>query len=115
MHRGDAALLVMPMCHANSLYFFGAFAYCGASTTVYSRAANVALYESAQQALSAAVKVDEVKDLLDRSAALAEYARRAATVHSPPRNPLASCSHRMFSTIISQTSCPLPCSIALAL
>ena len=25
----DAALLVMPMCHANSLYFFGAFTYCG--------------------------------------------------------------------------------------
>jgi acyl-CoA synthetase (AMP-forming)/AMP-acid ligase II len=35
--RGDAALLVMPMCHANSLYFFGAFTYCGASCTVYSR------------------------------------------------------------------------------
>ncbi|HSV22875.1 MAG TPA: AMP-binding protein [Xanthobacteraceae bacterium] len=35
--RRDAALLVMPMCHANSLYFFGAFAYCGASCTVYSR------------------------------------------------------------------------------
>ena len=33
----DAALLVMPMCHANSLYFLGAFAYCGASCTVYSR------------------------------------------------------------------------------
>jgi fatty-acyl-CoA synthase len=33
----DAALLVMPMCHANSLYFFGAFAYCGATCTVYSR------------------------------------------------------------------------------
>ena len=33
----DAALLVMPMCHANSLYFFGAFAYCGAACTVYSR------------------------------------------------------------------------------
>ena len=31
------ALLVMPMCHANSLYFFGAFAYCGAACTVYSR------------------------------------------------------------------------------
>ncbi len=27
----------MPMCHANSLYFFGAFAYCGAATTVHSR------------------------------------------------------------------------------
>jgi fatty-acyl-CoA synthase len=35
--RSDAALLVMPMCHANSLYFFGAFAYCGATCTVYSR------------------------------------------------------------------------------
>ena len=31
------ALLVMPMCHANSLYFFGAFTYCGAACTVYSR------------------------------------------------------------------------------
>ncbi len=37
MHRDDGALLVMPMCHANSLYFFGAFAYCGATTTVYNR------------------------------------------------------------------------------
>src|SRR5580700_42159 len=37
LHRNDGALLVMPMCHANSLYFFGAFAYCGATTTVYSR------------------------------------------------------------------------------
>ena len=37
MRRNDGALLVMPMCHANSLYFFGAFAYCGATTTVYSR------------------------------------------------------------------------------
>jgi acyl-CoA synthetase (AMP-forming)/AMP-acid ligase II len=35
--RRDGALLVMPMCHANSLYFFGAFAYCGAACTVYSR------------------------------------------------------------------------------
>lgn len=35
--RHDAALLVMPMCHANSLYFFGAFNYCGAACTVYSR------------------------------------------------------------------------------
>jgi fatty-acyl-CoA synthase len=33
----DEALLVMPMCHANSLYFFGAFSYCGAACTVYSR------------------------------------------------------------------------------
>ena len=37
MHRDDGALLVMPMCHANSLYFFGAFAYCGATTSVYNR------------------------------------------------------------------------------
>lgn len=35
--RRDAALLVMPLCHGNSLYFFGAFAYCGATSTVYSR------------------------------------------------------------------------------
>jgi fatty-acyl-CoA synthase len=33
----DQALLVMPMCHANSLYFFGAFTYLGAGCTVYSR------------------------------------------------------------------------------
>jgi acyl-CoA synthetase (AMP-forming)/AMP-acid ligase II len=33
----DTALLVMPMCHANSLFFYGAFAYCGASTMVYNR------------------------------------------------------------------------------
>jgi fatty-acyl-CoA synthase len=37
IHRQDGALLVMPMCHANSLYFFGAFSYCGGVTTVYSR------------------------------------------------------------------------------
>lgn len=37
VHREDGALLVMPMCHANSLNFFGAFHYCGAATTVYSR------------------------------------------------------------------------------
>jgi hypothetical protein len=48
------------------------------------RAANVALYEGARQALSAAVKVNEVKDLLDRSAALVEYARRAAVINSGP-------------------------------
>ena len=33
----DQALLVMPMCHANSLYFFGAFTYLGCGCTVYSR------------------------------------------------------------------------------
>ena len=37
IHRSDDALLVMPMCHANSLYFFGAFTYCGGATTIYSR------------------------------------------------------------------------------
>jgi len=37
LSRRDAALLVMPMCHANSLYFFGAFTYCGAPCTIYSR------------------------------------------------------------------------------
>jgi acyl-CoA synthetase (AMP-forming)/AMP-acid ligase II len=35
--RHDSALLVMPMCHANSLYFFNAFTYCGGACTVYSR------------------------------------------------------------------------------
>jgi fatty-acyl-CoA synthase len=34
-HRNDSALLVMPMCHANSLYFGNAFAYAGASTVIY--------------------------------------------------------------------------------
>ena len=33
--RGDSALLVMPMCHANSLYFGTAFTYTGASCFVY--------------------------------------------------------------------------------
>jgi acyl-CoA synthetase (AMP-forming)/AMP-acid ligase II len=33
--RNDAALLVMPMCHANSLYFMGAFTYVGAPSFVY--------------------------------------------------------------------------------
>jgi acyl-CoA synthetase (AMP-forming)/AMP-acid ligase II len=37
LHREDGALLVMPMCHANSLNFFGAFAYCGGTVNVYSR------------------------------------------------------------------------------
>jgi acyl-CoA synthetase (AMP-forming)/AMP-acid ligase II len=37
IHRNDTALLVMPMCHANSLNFLGAFAYCGGATMVYSR------------------------------------------------------------------------------
>jgi fatty-acyl-CoA synthase len=33
----DTALLVMPMCHANSLFFYGAFSYCGAVTAIYNR------------------------------------------------------------------------------
>ena len=37
IHREDDALLVMPLCHANSLNFFGAFSYCGGVTSVYSR------------------------------------------------------------------------------
>ena len=37
LHREDAALLVMPMCHANSLNFFGSFLYCGGATNIYSR------------------------------------------------------------------------------
>ena len=36
--RKDDALLVMPMCHANSLNFFTAFLYIGATVTVFSRA-----------------------------------------------------------------------------
>jgi acyl-CoA synthetase (AMP-forming)/AMP-acid ligase II len=35
--RRDEALLVMPLCHANSLYFFTSFLYCGAATNVFSR------------------------------------------------------------------------------
>ncbi|HKX16772.1 MAG TPA: AMP-binding protein [bacterium] len=35
--RNDTALLVMPLCHANSLYFFSTFAYCGASCCIYDR------------------------------------------------------------------------------
>ncbi len=33
----DRPLLVMPMCHANSLYFFSTFAYVGACVTVLDR------------------------------------------------------------------------------
>lgn len=36
--RDDNALLVMPMCHANSLNFFTAFLYIGAQVTVFSAA-----------------------------------------------------------------------------
>ncbi|HZT49826.1 MAG TPA: AMP-binding protein [Hyphomicrobiaceae bacterium] len=35
--RDDTGLLVMPMCHANSLFFAGAFAYAGATCCVYDR------------------------------------------------------------------------------
>ena len=37
LDRNDGALLVMPMCHANSLNFFGAFGYCGGVNAIYSR------------------------------------------------------------------------------
>ncbi|MFG1374966.1 AMP-binding protein [Xanthobacter oligotrophicus] len=37
IHRNDGALLVMPMCHINSLYFFGAFAYAEATINICSR------------------------------------------------------------------------------
>lgn len=37
LSRDDDALLVMPMCHANSLNFFTAFLYIGARVTVFSR------------------------------------------------------------------------------
>jgi fatty-acyl-CoA synthase len=36
--RADDALLVMPMCHANSLNFFTSFVNAGAAITVFSRA-----------------------------------------------------------------------------
>ncbi|MDC1198804.1 AMP-binding protein [bacterium] len=35
--RRDDSLLVMPMCHANSLNFFTSFLLCGASVSVFSR------------------------------------------------------------------------------
>ena len=35
--RNDLGLLVMPMCHANSLYFAHVFAACGAGSCVYNR------------------------------------------------------------------------------
>lgn len=35
--RDDDALLVMPMCHANSMYFFSSFSYRGAAVSIYSR------------------------------------------------------------------------------
>lgn len=34
--RNDAGLLVMPMCHANSLWFSFAFTFCGGTSFVYS-------------------------------------------------------------------------------
>jgi acyl-CoA synthetase (AMP-forming)/AMP-acid ligase II len=36
-HRCDDALLVMAMCHANSLNFFTSFLYCGGTVTIFSR------------------------------------------------------------------------------
>ncbi len=38
LDRNDDALLVMPMCHANSLNFFTAFLSIGATVTIFSRA-----------------------------------------------------------------------------
>ena len=35
--RADSGLLVMPLCHANSLYFASALTYCGAPVHVFSR------------------------------------------------------------------------------
>jgi fatty-acyl-CoA synthase len=35
--RNDLGLLVMPMCHANSLFFAYAFAACGAASCIYDR------------------------------------------------------------------------------
>ncbi len=37
IRSSDNALLVMPMCHANSLNFFCSFAYAGAEVTIHSR------------------------------------------------------------------------------
>jgi len=36
-NRNDAALLAMPMCHANSLYFASALTHCGGGCSIYSR------------------------------------------------------------------------------
>jgi acyl-CoA synthetase (AMP-forming)/AMP-acid ligase II len=36
-HRVDNALLVMPMCHANSLNFFASCLHCGSAITIFSR------------------------------------------------------------------------------
>jgi fatty-acyl-CoA synthase len=36
-NRHDSALLAMPMCHANSLYFASSLAYCGGVCSIYSR------------------------------------------------------------------------------
>jgi fatty-acyl-CoA synthase len=35
--RDDSALLAMPMCHANSLYFATTLTYCGGAVSVYDR------------------------------------------------------------------------------
>jgi len=36
-NRDDAALLAMPMCHANSLYFAATLTYCGGLCSIYDR------------------------------------------------------------------------------
>jgi fatty-acyl-CoA synthase len=35
--RHDLGLLVMPMCHANALFFAHIFAACGAASCIYDR------------------------------------------------------------------------------
>jgi fatty-acyl-CoA synthase len=34
-HRGDTGLMVMPMCHVNSIFYSFVFTYCGGSVCVY--------------------------------------------------------------------------------
>jgi len=36
-NRSDTALLAMPMCHANSLYFASTLTYCGGGVSIYNR------------------------------------------------------------------------------
>ena len=35
--RADTPLLVMPLCHGNSLFYFGVANYCGSTCSIYSR------------------------------------------------------------------------------
>ena len=100
IRRDDSALLVMPMCHANSLYFFSAFAYCGATTTVYNRhkfdpehcarvlgegvatftslvPTHYAMMLALPQAVRARLKLDRVAKLMISSAPARPDAKRA--------------------------------------